>query len=185
MKVKHLLTASALAALTFTGFAQDEEKSTEEKPKFDREEMMEQREEQQEAMRIAYITKEVGLTPEEAEKFWPVHNKMEAEIEAMKEENKPDHAKKLEELSDAEIEHIIQDAFEVKEKEIEIRKKYHAEFKTILPMSKLAKLYHAEKSSEKNGMMKAGASPRMRPGGIQSRPTRPGMQGKPLTPSEK
>ena len=185
MKTKHVLVASALAFLSLNAFAQ-EEKVNEEKPKFDREQMMKQREERQEAMRVAYITKEVGLTSEESEKFWPIHNKMEAEIEAMKEKNKPDLTKKLEDLSDAEIEHIIQDAFEVKEKEIEIRKKYHEEFKKVLPMNKLAKLYHAEKSSERNGMRGPGnTGPRksmMRPGGMGEDPM-PKTPGRPIKPN--
>jgi hypothetical protein len=29
---------------------------------------------------VAYITKQLNLTPEEAEKFWPLHNQFEAEV---------------------------------------------------------------------------------------------------------
>jgi Skp family chaperone for outer membrane proteins len=29
---------------------------------------------------VAYITKQLSLTPEEAEKFWPLHNQFEQEV---------------------------------------------------------------------------------------------------------
>ena len=36
-----------------------------------------------ESLRIAYITKQLQLTPQEAEKFWPVYNSYDGEMKKM------------------------------------------------------------------------------------------------------
>lgn len=38
------------------------------------------------ALYVAYITQELGLTPQEAQSFWPVHTQYEAEIQSLKPE---------------------------------------------------------------------------------------------------
>ncbi|MFN3299174.1 MAG: hypothetical protein ACK41Z_03180 [Sediminibacterium sp.] len=66
-----------------------------------------------EAIKVAYITKQLNLTAEEAQKFWPVHNAYMAELKKARQENKS-----------AEL------AFE--EQALSIRKKYNNDFKKIL-----------------------------------------------------
>ncbi len=74
-----------------------------------------------EAIKVAYITRALNLTIEEAQKFWPVHNNYVAEIKNARKEN-----------TDNEI------AFE--EKLLSIRKKYNADFKKILNSDERANL---------------------------------------------
>lgn len=66
-----------------------------------------------EAIKVAYITKQLNLSAEEAQKFWPVHNEYMAELKKARQENKS-----------AEL------AFE--EQALSIRKKYNSDFKKIL-----------------------------------------------------
>jgi hypothetical protein len=66
-----------------------------------------------EAIKVAYITKELNLSAEEAQKFWPVHNAYMAELKKARQDNKS-----------AEL------AFE--EQALSIRKKYNNDFKKIL-----------------------------------------------------
>ena len=66
-----------------------------------------------EAIKVAYITKELNLTSSEAEKFWPVYNEYFRELKKARDENRRDEL-----------------AFE--EKALNIRKKYKADFKKIL-----------------------------------------------------
>jgi Skp family chaperone for outer membrane proteins len=66
-----------------------------------------------EAIKVAYITKELSLTSAEAEKFWPLYNQYFAELKKVREENKTDEL-----------------MFE--EKALNIRKRYRSEFKKIL-----------------------------------------------------
>lgn len=80
-----------------------------------------------EALKIAFITRELNLTAEESQKFWPVHN---AYMEEMKNARKTQMGNEI--------------AFE--EKALAIRKKYNADFKKILNSDERAnRIFQAEK----------------------------------------
>lgn len=66
-----------------------------------------------EVLKVAYFTKHLALTTEEAEKFWPLYNSLSAEVRKAKQDNKED---------------II--AFE--EAALNIRKRYRVELKKVL-----------------------------------------------------
>ncbi|MEY4504357.1 MAG: hypothetical protein RL154_651 [Pseudomonadota bacterium] len=65
------------------------------------------------ALKVAYITKELNLTPDEAQKFWPVYNGFANEIKKAKVEFK-------------------QDDIAFAEKRVVIMKKYKDDFKKVL-----------------------------------------------------
>ena len=66
-----------------------------------------------EALKVAYITRQLNLTAEEAQRFWPVHNVYFEELKKARKDN-----------LDNEL------AFE--EKALSVRKKYSVEFKKVL-----------------------------------------------------
>lgn len=87
-----------------------------------------------ESLKVAYITKELNLTPEEAQKFWPVHNNYFDELKKVRREN-----------MDNEL------VFE--EKALSVRKKYSTEFRKILGSDdRVNKVYTAERGF--NSMMR-------------------------------
>lgn len=107
----------------------------------------EQKKEKVEAMKIGFITQQMDLTPEEAQKFWPVYNQMSNEIEALRKERKlsRENAKEtFETMSDTDIEKLINDEMASRQKELDIHKKYVAQFKTVLSIKKVAQFYKAE-----------------------------------------
>lgn len=104
---------------------------------------MDERREQIEAQRVAFITKHLNLTPEEAQAFWPVYNQYKEQKHEIHEEMRP--VKPLDELSDAEVEELLDRMIERKEREVELEKEYLAKFRDILPVRKVAKLQVAER----------------------------------------
>lgn len=66
-----------------------------------------------EAIQIAYLTKELALTPDEAEKFWPVYNEYRGELTNTRRDARNDEV-----------------LFE--ERVLNVRKKYKTDFKRIL-----------------------------------------------------
>lgn len=107
----------------------------------------ENRREEIESFRIAYFTKQLNLTSEEAKKFWPVYNEMQAEIQKIQKERRNRHRDlrdTKDNLSDAELEKSIQDEMASRQKELDIEKKYHERYKQILSMKKLAVYYRAQ-----------------------------------------
>jgi hypothetical protein len=87
------------------------------------------REEQIESLRIAYITKQLELTPEEAQKFWPVYNSYTGEMRKMLQEHR---MKKGDEL-------------ELEEKALNLRKRYRGEFLKCVPEEKFNRFLRADR----------------------------------------
>lgn len=129
-----LITFVALIGFTTISIAQPGPKHEEKKEKV-------------EAMKIGFITQQMELTPEEAQKFWPIYNQMNNEIETLRKERKlsRENAKEtFETMSDAEIEKLINDEMASRQKELDIHKKYVAQFKSVLSIKKVAQFYKAE-----------------------------------------
>lgn len=107
-----------------------------------------------EARRVAIITEKLELTPEESKAFWPVYNELKKEHKALRKNfrKSKEAGKKMDELTDEEVEKILLESFDFKQKELDLKKKYHLKFKEILPAKKIAKLYHLEhKMQKENG----------------------------------
>jgi len=99
-----------------------------------------------EAQKIAFLTKEMALTSEEAQVFWPVYNAFEDKQKALKKEHRTNR-KKLKDganLNDAELEQLMDSEIELRTREAALIAEYHEKFKAVLPIQKLARLYHAE-----------------------------------------
>jgi hypothetical protein len=80
-----------------------------------------------EVLKIAFITKKLELSSDEAQRFWPVYNQYENEIRSVFRENSGD------------------DVIENDERLLNIRKKYRPEFIKVLGQSRMNKLFSAEK----------------------------------------
>jgi hypothetical protein len=105
-----------------------------------------ERREQIESMKIAFITKRLDLTPEEAKKFWPVYNQYSGELEKHRKarmEQRRD-LRDRENLSESDYEKVVDGEIAFRQQELDILKKYNGQFKQILPMRKVAQLYRAE-----------------------------------------
>lgn len=102
------------------------------------------------AEKIAFITAELDLTPEEAQVFWPVYNQCWKEILAAN-KKKMDafgefRGKKAEGLSDAELEKKLDAYIQANEASSQIVAAWYPKFKQVLPLQKVAKLYQAEEA---------------------------------------
>ena len=99
---------------------------------------------------IAYLTTELELTPEEAEKFWPIYNK--AHQEQM--DNNQDYRKALKDLktavkegkSESEVKAALDAYNQAKNSQRNVLADYQKDFIKIIGVVKTAKLYVAEDS---------------------------------------
>lgn len=133
MKTKILSTLGILFLAIGMVSAQDQKESKEDKA------------EKRKAEKIAFITTKLELTPDEAEKFWPIYNEFEnkmMELHKERKQNKP--KKKVSEMTDQELEELMQSHFSFEQKELDLKKEYHEKFKAVLPIKKVAQLYHLE-----------------------------------------
>lgn len=79
-----------------------------------------------EAIQIAYLTKELSLNSQDAEKFWPVYNKYQDELRGLLKTGKEE------------------DVLDRQQKALDIRKKYKNDFVKILGAERTNKLFQAE-----------------------------------------
>jgi len=78
------------------------------------------------AMEMAFITKELNLNPDEAQKFWPIFNQYRSEMKGLSvNKNTGDHLEKQQKLLD-------------------IRKKYRDDFTKVMTHERANKVFGAE-----------------------------------------
>ncbi len=97
--------------------------------------------------KISFLTDKLDLSPEEAQKFWPVYNEMDkerSEIERERRDLDKQVREATEKLSDAKIIKLTRDYASNAENEGALATKYNEKFLKILPPQKVLKLYKAE-----------------------------------------
>jgi hypothetical protein len=82
-----------------------------------------------EALKIAYITNKLNLSPEEAQKFWPLYNQYSLELKLTRLKAMNNKSSEL----------------ELDESLLNIRKKYSGQFSQVLPQAKVDTFFKSEK----------------------------------------
>jgi hypothetical protein len=120
-----------------------------------------------EALKVAYLTKELDLTPEEAQQFWPLYNEMNEktrELRKKQRQNRVDTRKNFSSMTDTELSSAIQLELELEQEQLDLKKEYNQRFQKAIPIKKVAKLYAAEKGFRKE-LLKGARDKRKIPGG--------------------
>src|SRR6185436_2731584 len=106
-----------------------------------------------ESMKIGFMTQKLRLTPEEAKSFWPLYNKYEDELDQLRKSrhNNLENARKnFDEMPDKDVEKAVDAELAFRQNELDIQKKYHSEFKKVLSIKKVARLYKAEEEFKRH-----------------------------------
>jgi len=109
-----------------------------------------------EALRIAFISQQLNLSPAEAEKFWPVYNNYRAEIEALQK----GYAGQT--TADQQL--------ELEQKKLDLKRRYKPQFEAALGTEKLNQLFNLEHKFQEK--LKEIREQRMQQRGPQGRPNR-------------
>lgn len=104
-----------------------------------------------EAAKVAFFTQKLGLSAEEGKVFWPIYNDYSREQEAFR---KTRHqrmisfrkVKDIDEMTDAEVQALINNDFDYKQKDLNIERKYYNKLKTSLPIKTVGKFYRAQEA---------------------------------------
>jgi hypothetical protein len=97
------------------------------------------------AARIAFITERLGLTPAEAEKFWPIYNEFAARRQELRKEL--DQARRNKPANQSEEEHqrqLIDLGLKLKQQELDLEKDYSGRILNVINSQKLLALRKAE-----------------------------------------
>jgi len=114
--MKKILIILLCVVTAYTGFAQHEDNGHPDGSRL-------------EALKIAYITKKLNLTPDEAQRFWPIYNNYASEIREAKISQRKNKTPELDK----------------EEKVLSIRKKYNTEFARVVSTDKVDAFFKSEK----------------------------------------
>lgn len=107
-----------------------------------------------EATKVAFLTTKLDLTANEAKVFWPIYNDFTREQRSLRKERHQKmisfrKIKEIDDLSDTEIQALITNDFEFKQKDLNIEKKYYNNFKNSLSIKIVGKFYRAQEAFKK------------------------------------
>lgn len=127
----------AFVLIIFPAFAQDDELPAAQDPKV---------RDKIQAARVAYITDQLALTPEEAEKFWPIYREFSEKRREVRQQLRttkqtPDPNKTTEQIE----RDLVDQQFKVKQQELNLEKDYSVRLLQVISAQKLRTLPDAER----------------------------------------
>ncbi len=131
--MKDLIKIFFLVLFAISAAAQDDDNLPQQEPKV---------REKIEAARIAYITDQLELTPEEAEKFWPIYREFAQKRRDIRREIREAGRNAEPGKSDQEI---VDQQFKAKQKELDLEKDYSGRLLKVISAQKLRSLPQAER----------------------------------------
>lgn len=101
------------------------------------------------AYKAAFITDKLSLSSEEAEKFWPVYNKYQDQIDDMRKEERQELMAKVrfpEDLTDQEANEMIDRGMEYARRQVELQASMVDELRKVISPKKVIKLKQVEEA---------------------------------------
>lgn len=149
--IKTFVTATLMFCATLVGFSQEtpaEDVKTEEVQQLERDPKAR---EKIEAARIGVITNKLGLTPEQAEKFWPIYREFSEKRQQMRKEFKAEQNKMggSANLTPEQQQKLVDLGLQLKQKEVDLEKSYSGRLLKVISAEQMLKLPHAERDFQR------------------------------------
>lgn len=135
---KVFLGATLLCIVAVSAMAQTQSRS----------ERKQAKKEEIQRLKVEFFNNKLQLSDQEASDFWPVFNQYEEEQDKLKEKYNLKN-KKLELMSDAEVEDFVMGQVQMAEDQAKLRRDYVERFKQILPIRKVAMLPQVNREFKK------------------------------------
>lgn len=108
-----------------------------------------QKREQIKALKVAYLTDELQLTPDEAAKFWPLYNAFDDKQQELKHDKMRSYMERfndgeVDKMSDATATNFLNQMENTEDEMYALRKKFIANLKNVISPIKIIKLKKAE-----------------------------------------
>lgn len=133
--IKTILIVFVLG-MSFLSFSQDKKAKREE------------RQDKVKNLKIAYFTKELNLSTNESEKFWPIYNEMEEKMKNIRKGNKKSIdqlQENSESMSDDDFKKSMNQIFDTEMEETNVKKEYYNKMAGAIGYKKAGKVYRLER----------------------------------------
>jgi hypothetical protein len=99
-----------------------------------------------ESARIALITERLELTPDQAEKFWPLYREYNLQRRQMREEfRNTRQSADMQNLSEEQSKELMQQTMNLKQQELNLERKYAERMTQVISTQQMLRLRNAEK----------------------------------------
>lgn len=161
---KHIATLLASLFIAFASVAQDEDQ-----PALNPERMKELK-----AQKTAYLTTKLGLTTEEAQRFWPIYNAFDEAREGLRKQLRDMYRSARDgqgALSESTARELLSKSLDLREREVKLERDYSERFAQAIGAVKTIELLKAERDFNREVLrrlrdrMEERRDERPRPGG--------------------
>ena len=106
------------------------------------------------AQKVAFITERLNLSPEEAQKFWPIYNSFENKANKIRQNDLKEVRQAMQRgnLSDNEAQHILDQFMNAEEHLFEAKKQLVKDLRKVIPPQKIIQLKASEDAFNKKLM---------------------------------
>ena len=116
------------------------------------------------AERVMYFTNRIQLTPAEAQAFWPIYNELDEKKDVLYKQRADIAMRYMQHaltLTDRELETMLNQYWQIYQKEYKLTSDYHKKFLSVLSPAKVMKLYMVEEQFKNSYLqrMRAGGQP--------------------------
>lgn len=98
-----------------------------------------------EAQRVAFMTRQMELTPEESAAFWPLYNAHRADREKMRKDLNLDE-RKIRNMSDSEVEELLDILVAMETRKADLRISFIRQLRPVLPARKILMIEPLERA---------------------------------------
>ena len=127
--MKHIIFIAVLFMISFAGFSQDKEAMK-----------------KIESARIALITERLGLSPEQAEKFWPVYREYNLQRLQLRQELRETRQEaEVQNLTEEQSKALMKKAMDLKQRELNLDNQYAERMSAVITNQQILQLRNAEK----------------------------------------
>lgn len=102
-----------------------------------------------EAARIGVITNKLGLTPEQAEKFWPIYREFTQKRTEMRQTFKAERAKVGTNSTPEQQQKLVDLGLQLKQKEVDLEKSYSGRLLKVISADQMLRLPTAEREFQR------------------------------------
>ncbi len=103
-------------------------------------------------LKVAYITEQLGLSSNEAQKFWPVYNNHHEKLDQLRKEEREQFEgvqKDMSVVSDKDADAMVSKFLELQSKKNTIEQKFVSDLRQVISAKKIILLFRAENNFKK------------------------------------
>ncbi len=106
------------------------------------------------AIKVAYITEKINLSSKQSQQFWPLYNEYQNELRQLNQSRRKNPFI-LEDMTDDELNIFVENKLKTEEQKIALQRTYLQNYKQVLSIRQIVRLYRAETSFKKELLRRA------------------------------